>query len=298
VQQDFEYRTEAFFFAAPITRWQYLGGRYSGAVVVLLLVFTSIGLGIFCGTQLPMIDHDRLGPSRLAAFAIPYATVLLPNLLFVGGVFFCLAALTRRMLPVYLGSALCLIGYLVARALLRDLDNKTLAALIDPFGTVALSRLTEYWTIDERNLALIPLEGVLLWNRLLWTAVAAAFVAFSYVRFRSGERSVRTRPAQPPEAAVQQSAQRRIAIVSAAPRPLAVLPGLVWLYFRETVKNVYFAHTRSANSWAATSACSCSSSSPSTPVNSRGASATTASTRSTTRCRFPPGCRSWRSCSP
>src|SRR4051794_2402626 len=46
VQQDFEYRTEAFFFAAPISRWQYLGGRYSGAVVVLMLIFTSIGLGI------------------------------------------------------------------------------------------------------------------------------------------------------------------------------------------------------------------------------------------------------------
>lgn len=38
-----------------------------------------------------------------------------------------------------------LIGYLVAPSLARDLDYKTLAALIDPFGTTALIRLTEYW---------------------------------------------------------------------------------------------------------------------------------------------------------
>ena len=62
-----------------------------------------------------------------------------------------LAALTRRMLPVYVASVVMMIGYIVAPSLARDLDYKTLAALMDPFGTTALIRLTEYWTIAEKN---------------------------------------------------------------------------------------------------------------------------------------------------
>ena len=184
VQQDFEHRTESFFFTAPISKGQYLGGRYAGALAVLLIVFVSIALGIFAGTLLPNLDAERLGPSRLAAYVIPYFTVVLPNLVWIGGVFFCIAALTRRMLPVYIGSVLCLVGYLVAQGLLRDMDNKTLASLIDPFGVVAASRVTEYWTIAERNTRLLPFEGLLLWNRLLWIAVGATLVGLCYARFR------------------------------------------------------------------------------------------------------------------
>ena len=64
-----------------------------------------------------------------------------------------------------------LIGYLAARGLLRDIDNKTLASMLDPFGVTANSTLTEYWSISERNTRLVPLEGVLLWNRLLWMSI-------------------------------------------------------------------------------------------------------------------------------
>ena len=243
VQQDFEHRTDPFFFTAPITKFQYLAGRYAGAVAVLFIVFTSIGLGIFGGTLLPNIEADRLGPSHLAAYVIPYFTVLLPNLVWIGGVFFCIAALTRRMLPVYIGSVILLIGYLAAQGLLRDIDNKTLASLIDPFGVLAAARLTEYWTIAERNTRLVPLEGLLLWNRVLWIAVGSALVAFCYARFRFAHPQDRTAKRSddddaPADAPAQSLASLRT--TPAAVRGLALLPRLTWMYLRETVRNVYF----------------------------------------------------------
>src|SRR5882762_9690533 len=48
VQQDFEYRTQSFFFTSPIAKSQYLGGRFIGALGVVIVVFSSIGLGAFC----------------------------------------------------------------------------------------------------------------------------------------------------------------------------------------------------------------------------------------------------------
>ena len=183
VQQDFEYRTQSFFFTAPIGKLQYLGGRFVGALGVVCIVFASIALGAFCATLLPGMDAERLGPNRLAAYLAPLAIVLLPNALLIGGAFFSLAASTRKMLPVYVGSVLVLIGWLLARQLVADIDNKTLAALIDPFGSRALSSVTEYWSIAERNTRLIPLEGVLLWNRLLWVGAGLLLCALCAWRF-------------------------------------------------------------------------------------------------------------------
>ena len=162
VQQDAEYRSHHFFFTSPISKFDYLGGRFIGAFGVVLVIFVSIGLGAWLATMLPGMDAERLGPNRWLAYLSPYALMLLPNAIFVGCVFFVTAALTKKMLPVYIGSVLLLIGYLISLQLLRDIDNKTISALIDPFGASAIGRLTEYWTVAERNTRAIPLEGVLI----------------------------------------------------------------------------------------------------------------------------------------
>ncbi len=242
VQQDFEYRVEHFFFSAPIQKWEYLSGRFAGAIAVLLIILSSIALGGMAGVLLPGLDPDRIGPVRPLAYVLPYFTVVLPNLLVLGGLFFCLAALTRRMLPVYIGSVLCLIGFLASQGLLRDMTNKSLASLLDPFGVVATSQLTAYWSISERNTRMLPLEGLLLWNRLLWLAIGAAVIGFSAWRFRmtQGGTSGRRRAAA---LADDSSDIVAVQLRRETPEPVSgwrLLPRVVWLNFRETVKNVYF----------------------------------------------------------
>ncbi len=241
VQQDFEYRTEAFFFTAPIHKWQYLGGRFAGAIAVLMLILSGIALGDMLGLLLPGIDPDRVGPFRPLAYVIPFATVVLPNLVVLGGAFFCLAALSRRMLPVYVGSVLLLLGYLAAQGLLRDMENKFTAAMLDPFGVVATSRLTEYWSISERNTRLIPFEGLLLQNRLLWLAIGGALIALCTWRFALAYPGLRARKRR--RVVLEDAAPAAIALPTVEPGRVAawrLLPRMIWLNFRETVKNVYF----------------------------------------------------------
>jgi hypothetical protein len=247
IQQDFEYRIEPFFFTAPIGRRDYLGGRFVGGVGVLAVILASIPLGSVAGLLLPGIDADRVGPVRALAYVAPFATMALPNIVVLGGLFFCIAALTRRMLPVYVTSVLLLVGYLAARGLLRDLDNKTLAALLDPFGVTANATLTEYWSISERNTRLVPLEGVLLWNRLLWLAVAAVVAGLCGYRFAFTEpaRPARRRTAAEPAPLTAVASPRARArpdgpSVRASARASSLLARMTWLNFRETVKNVYF----------------------------------------------------------
>ena len=252
VQQDVEYRTQGFFFTAPIGKLEYLGGRFAGALGVLLVVFASLGLGAFFATLLPGMDAERLGPNRWGAYLLPYATVLVPNAVLCGAVFFGLAATTKKMLPVYIGSVLVLLGWLIAIQLIRDVDNRNLAALIDPFGSRALGTLTEYWTISERNARLIPFEGILLWNRLLWLGVAAIISGLCFWRFsfaeaagaRPGKRDEKAADpadaasAKTPTPALPGSPQRVSGMRTASAWRL--VPHRAWLEFRETTKNIYF----------------------------------------------------------
>ncbi|MES2076090.1 MAG: M1 family aminopeptidase [Pseudomonadota bacterium] len=244
VQQDFEYDMHHFFFSAPIRKRQYIFGRFLGAYATLAVIFTSLPLGAWLGTYVPGIDPERIGHGSALGYLIPYLCTVLPNIFIFGAVFFIVAALSRRMLPVYVSSVVMLVGYIVAPGLARDLDYKTLAALIDPFGTTAVIRLTEYWPIAERNTRLLLPEGVYLLNRLIWTALALLGLVLGYWRFHfvasidggGGSRG-------------EGEAPLRLAAVSANTREepdfqrrslgLLLLQNS-WLNLRETAKNVYF----------------------------------------------------------
>ncbi|MBA5605775.1 hypothetical protein H3H36_10410 [Duganella sp. FT3S] len=244
VQQDFEYDMHHFFFSAPIGKHQYIFGRFLGAFLSLAVIFTSLPLGAWLGTYLPGIDLERLGHPGVLAYLMPYVSVMLPDIFIFGAVFFILAALTRRMLPVYISSVVMLIGYIVAPDLARDLDYKTLAALIDPFGTTAIIRLTEYWPIAERNTRMVWLEGVFLLNRTIWCGLGAAALLLGYWRFHfiasvdSGADRRADKEAAPPAAPVSAALEER---PDFAARNLGLLLArMSWLNLRETTKNIYF----------------------------------------------------------
>ncbi|MFC0251410.1 ABC transporter permease/M1 family aminopeptidase [Massilia consociata] len=245
VQQDFEYEMHHFFFSAPIRKHHYALGRFLGAFATLAVILSSIVLGAWLGTFIPGIEPDRLGPNPVSSFALPYLFTLLPNTFIFGALFFVLAALSRRMLPVYVASIVMMIGYIVAPSLARDLDYKTLAALIDPFGTTALLRLTEYWPVAERNTRLVTLEGVYLVNRLLWVGFGLVVLLLGYWRFQTtGGIDTRQRKNQQlAEEPVQLShtAVDTRAAPDFARRSLAFLLGKsAWYNLREACRNIYF----------------------------------------------------------
>jgi ABC-2 type transport system permease protein len=242
LQQDVELETHHFFFSAPIPRHAYVYGRFLGALATLAIVYAAIPLGHLLGTFVPGVDPDRIGPYTVGAFAWPYVLTLLPNLFIFGALFFVLAALTRRMLPVYVASIVMLIGYVVAPSLARDLDYKTLAALMDPFGTTALIRLTEYWSIAERDVRSVPFAGVYLANRLIWSGFAAVVLLLGYWRFSFAVTPPgrRQRPESTGTAPAAASHAHAVPDFNAGRLPL-LLVRAVWLNLRECVKNVYFA---------------------------------------------------------
>ncbi len=183
VLRDFEHNTEAILFSTPMSKFDYLMGRFWGSFVVLLLVATSLPIAFMLGDLWPMREADRLLPFNLATYWKPYFIFVVPNMFFSGAIFFASGALSRKSIVIYTQGILLLVLYLGTSSLLSDLEQKEIAALVDPFGIRAFGYYTEYWTPGERNSLQIPFDGYILFNRLIWVGVGILILVVNHFAF-------------------------------------------------------------------------------------------------------------------
>ena len=114
ILRDFQRDTFQLIFTKPITKFAYLGGRWAGSLVTTLLVFLGLPIGEALGSLAPWADHTRIAPIDVPMLAYHYAVIIAPQIFFLGTIFFLVAALTRRVIVVYLQGAALYAIYLSA----------------------------------------------------------------------------------------------------------------------------------------------------------------------------------------
>ena len=183
--RDFDNRTAELFFTTPVKKRDYLFGRFGGGLVASGAIMFAVAIGILVGTFMPWIDPERIGPTSATPYLWSLVVIVLPNLLFIGALLFCLAVATRSMLMTYVGVIAFLVFNIVTGVLTNDLDTRWMGALIDPFGGAAVDLATRYWSVSERNSLVPPLSGLLLANRAIWIGVGGVLLWAAYRLFRT-----------------------------------------------------------------------------------------------------------------
>jgi len=180
-----------------LSKFDYLYGRFAGAMAVAALAYLAVPLGIWLGASAPWVDPETLGPLVVGHYVYAYFVVGLPILFLSGSIFFALTTVTRSMMWTYVG----VIALFVLRTILAVVLSKPglehIAAVWEPFGAGAFGAATRYWTASERNNLMPPIAGDLLLNKAIWMGVALVFLAAAYrlFSFQSAERSGRRRKA-------------------------------------------------------------------------------------------------------
>ena len=190
VLRDFEHKTESLMFSTTMSKFDYLFGRFFGSFIVMILIYCSIWLAFMTGYGIgkhlpwdPSWKEKVMLPFDAWSYFQPFILWGISNLFIQGAIFFAAGALSRSSIVIYTQGIILFVLYQVSDTLLSDIDNKTLSAMLDPFGVRAFSIFTEYWTPAQKNTQLVPMEGVLLWNRLVWCGVAALILAGTYFSF-------------------------------------------------------------------------------------------------------------------
>lgn len=183
IQKDYQYNTHPLFFTKPISKSGYFFGRFLAAAVVALLVFSGLLLGYFTGSLFG-IGTPLMGPFRLSNYLEPFLLFTVPNILFLGVLFFALTTFLRTTMAAYIVAIVLMVIQIASSTITQNIENKMLAGILEPTGSSALNYVTEYWSPFERNLNSIPLTGALLYNRLLWGGLALLIGGVSFWQFR------------------------------------------------------------------------------------------------------------------
>ena len=191
--RDFSHNTYEMVFTTPLRRSDFLFGRFLGATLVSIIPMLGVSIGILLAKYMPWVEPERWGPVYWGAHLKGILVFAVPNAFFVAAVMFAVAVLARNDIVSFVSALGLLTGYGVAEALTQNLERERLAAFLDPFAIRTFTLATKYWTVAEKNTVSIGRSGLLLWNRLLWVAVGAAFLAFAYFRFSFTERRTKAR---------------------------------------------------------------------------------------------------------
>jgi ABC-2 type transport system permease protein len=183
VYKDFQYNMHPMLFTKPISKSGYIFGRFTAAFLIALFVLSATIFGHMITCNFPGIDEEKLGPFSIMNYIQPFLFFVVPNTLLIGAIFFSLVTFSRNMIAGYVGCVIMILIKGIATSLLQDIDNQTIAAILEPFGEQALNKVTKYWSPEEQNTLAIPFEGVLLYNRLLWLGIGMGITALAYFRF-------------------------------------------------------------------------------------------------------------------
>lgn len=182
--RDFKYHTHELLFSLPVKKRDYVTGRFCGAVLSTLFVFSGVGLGAWLASLFPAWNADRIVHVPIWAYLQPYLIAVFPNIILVGTLSFLLILSTRKFFPVYAGLTGLLFLYIMA-ASLGNTHQFFAASLLDPFGLIGSQSIYMYWNVAQKNSLLIPLEAGFLINRLIWMGAAIFFLAVTFIKFKA-----------------------------------------------------------------------------------------------------------------
>ncbi|MEX2234766.1 MAG: M1 family aminopeptidase [Cyclobacteriaceae bacterium] len=183
VLRDFEHNMEAILFSTPINKLSYLMGRFWGSFVVLVFIGSGTWLAFLLGDLMWWRDQSQLLPFNFWNHFQPFLLFCVPNLFLGGCLPFMNGTLSRKPIAIYTQGIALLVLYVAGQTMLKNFDQKNIAALIDPFGLQAFIYETQYWTPAERNQFLVPFTGYVLYNRLIWMGVGFVALVITYLGF-------------------------------------------------------------------------------------------------------------------
>ena len=190
--RDVETGMHPLTYTAPVSKAEYLGGRFFAAFILNAMIMLGVPVGVVLAVYAPGVQAEIIGPFRPAAYLTAFGFIALPNAFVGTAIQFAWATLSRRSIAAYLGSVLLFFvayGGMIFTGFY--LEQEELAALLDVFGHVFItSDAILGWTPIEKSTRLVELKGVLLGSRLVWFGIALGTLGFTYYRFRLAHPTV------------------------------------------------------------------------------------------------------------
>lgn len=205
VYRDYKSEMHTILYSYPFTKANYLFAKFLSSILVVTCIVMIIGVGMFIGFRMPGTNSELVTSFDFKSYFDTYWLFILPNILLFGAIVFAVVTFTRNIAAGFITVILLLFVQGLTESFLSDPEYRYAAALVDPYGGAAMQYYTRYWTVAEQNEFHIPIKEVILYNRLIWLAVASLIfglvykfftfsqnaMSFSFFKKNQGERSIK-----------------------------------------------------------------------------------------------------------
>ena len=186
IYKDYKHNTHSILYSFPIKKRDYLMGKFLSALVLVFSISLSISIAMIIAEHLPALNPDKVGSFNILGYVQALLLYVLPNLLFYGAIVFSIVTSFRN---IYAGFVAVLILFFLQN-IAQNVFDGFFIALFDPFGQSGVMYETQHWTLEDKNTKLIPAFDIVLYNRLLWLAIASVIFGFVYRKFTFSEQPI------------------------------------------------------------------------------------------------------------
>ncbi|MFK8005864.1 MAG: M1 family aminopeptidase [Saprospiraceae bacterium] len=190
VFRDYKNNVYTILYSYPFGKKEYLLAKLFSAMLVMSIIFFGVMIGIYLGTKIPTVNQELLVPFNLSAYLRTYFVYLLPNVFLVGTIVFSIVVYTRNIYSGFVIVLLLLALQAIFSAVLGGMDNRFWAAISDPLGQSANYYYIQNWTKTDLNTQLVPIKGVVIYNRLLWIGIASILFVLMYRSFSFSQNAL------------------------------------------------------------------------------------------------------------
>ena len=183
--RDDQHQITHLLYTTPISKFDLLVGRYLGSFVILVLIFCSMPIGMMIGESMPWRIDFEMGSFSMLSYLNSFTILTLPSLFFGGSLFYVTGALSRKLLVVYTQGIILFVIFILT----KSITNEYVQAVLDPFSLTTTSYLSQSWSVSDKNTLLMPVNGVLLVNKMFWITLGVTILGLGYWRFNFAHSS-------------------------------------------------------------------------------------------------------------
>ncbi len=238
ILRDFIQNSHVLLFSFPFTKAQYLLSRFLGSFVIIVLIFTAMPLGMMLTPFLPWHETSELLNFHFWAYFQPFFGLIVPTLFFSSALFFVTGLITRKLLLVYIQGFFFLLIYLFSLQLAVGSEDLFLTTLLEPFTFQSVRIITGGWSMADRVSAIVPIEGVLLANRLLWVSLGIITLGFGYAQFQFSVHSKSSRKQKKLDQSEEIPSDKRVQRFASASSNVYAKPNGFWQLLHHTAFNL------------------------------------------------------------
>ena len=186
IYKDYKNNAHSVMYSFPITKGHYIFGKFLSALLLVCFIAFTIGLAMIIAEQFPGLDKNKLGVFNINGYIQTLFIFIIPNLIFFGAIVFAVVTYYRN---IYAGFIAVIILFFLQN-IIENAFSGFFIGLFDPFGQNAVAYDTQYWTLNDKNTKLIPVFGIVIYNRLFWLTLSSIIFGFTYKRFQFSEQSI------------------------------------------------------------------------------------------------------------